>query len=604
MTGLLRRVMVLLDWGTRRKLLLAVVGSIVISGAEILAVLAMLPLMQLIARTDAASGSLETVSRLLGDPPTGRLATYIAGFVILGFILKGLVALGVRWWTLGFINDQSIRTSAELMRYYLTAPMSLHKLRGAPDLLRTMNDAVSQVYNQILVGFMSAMTEFITIVALGLTLFYVNPIPTAAIAAYFGISAFVLQRSVRRKTVKAGEQLIHAAYVTTQTSLHALGGIKEIKLRNEQEVFVAKYSEARGEAAKAVRTSTFLADLPKYVIEILFIGGIGLMTVLIYAREPSTAALSSLALFAAAGFRIMPSITRLLAALNVIRGGSAALDLVEKDVTAARSHRAAARVRSRAVPLTQQLELEDVSFHYDDSDQIVLDGIDLVVPAGTSLAIVGGSGAGKSTLVDIILGLHPPTSGRVLADGVDINEHLVAWQENLSMVPQEVYLLDESLRENIWFSPEVDDPGDRRLTKAVEDAQLTALIEGLPQGLDTFVGDRGSRLSGGQRQRVGIARALFRDPALLVLDEATSSLDNETERQITDTIDALQGRITLIVVAHRLSTVRRCDKIAFLKDGHVAALGTFDELQLIDGDFAHLVELGSLAPLAQKGPAR
>jgi ABC-type multidrug transport system fused ATPase/permease subunit len=216
------------------------------------------------------------------------------------------------------------------------------------------------------------------------------------------------------------------------------------------------------------------------------------------------------------------------------------------------------------------------------------------VPAGTSLALVGTSGAGKSTLVDVMLGLQRPTGGRILADGVDIGERLPQWQANISMVPQDVYLLDNSLRENIHFALASDPTHDEDLMMVVEQAQLGDLLSELPEGLDTSVGERGTRLSGGQRQRVGIARALYRRPQLLVLDEATSALDNETERRITSTIETLHGQVTVVVVAHRLSTVRRCDQIAFLEAGRVAAIGTFEEVCRANATFAHLVELGTL----------
>ena len=238
-----------------------------------------------------------------------------------------------------------------------------------------------------------------------------------------------------------------------------------------------------------------------------------------------------------------------------------------------------------------------MSFRYPDAAEPVLNGINLYVPAGTSLALVGRSGAGKSTLVDLILGLQRPTAGLILADSIDVGTQLKAWQAGLAMVPQDVYLLEGSIRDNVYFTPGVDDPDDARLRSAIEQASLADLIDNVPDGLETQVGDRGTRLSGGQRQRVGLARALFRSPHLLVLDEATSALDNETEHEVSQTITRLHGQITTILVAHRLSTVKHCDQVAFLEDGRVSALGTFDELRRQSPAFARLVALGSLDPL-------
>jgi ABC-type multidrug transport system fused ATPase/permease subunit len=208
--------------------------------------------------------------------------------------------------------------------------------------------------------------------------------------------------------------------------------------------------------------------------------------------------------------------------------------------------------------------------------------------------LVGASGAGKSTIVDIMLGLYLPSSGRVTANGTDIRTILPKWQRSLGLVPQEVYLLDDDLRANIAFGEPDDLVDETRLAEAIAGAQLDELVASLPEGLETFVGERGVRLSGGQRQRIGIARALYTRPRLLILDEATSALDNETERRIAETIHALHGSVTIVIVAHRLSTVRNCDQVVLLKDGVVTAVGGFEELQVVSPDFARMVELGNL----------
>jgi len=585
---------------TRRRFGLAVAGSVSIAFAEVIAVLAVLPLMQLIADADDDSGAVRWLRDLFGDPSQTALVAIVSGIVLAGFVIKGIVSMAIRWWTLGFLNKQGVNTASELLRYYLLAPVSLYSRRGAADLLRTMGDAVAQVYTQIIGGGMAALTEAITITAIAITLLVVSPLPTLAVALYFGAAGVILQRFVKHRSRRAGERFLHAAYVSTQTALQALGGIKEIKLRNEQDLFVKRYAEARDSAGQAMRVTSFLSEVPKYTMEMVFILGIGLMTVLVYARESSDATLATLALFAVAGYRVMPSTVRLLASIAVVRAGGSALDLVERDVTAARALRSPATEARGILPFERSVVFENVSFSYEPNSPNVLSDISMRIPAGSSVALVGPSGAGKSTFVDLLLGLQSPSEGRIVVDGVDTATNIAGWQKQLAMVPQDVYLLDGTLRENIRFSPNADDPDDRRLHEVVELAQLADLLAELPEGLDTHVGERGTRLSGGQRQRVGIARALFLNPRLLVLDEATSALDNETERRITDTIDSLHGHITVVVVAHRLSTVRRADQLLFLRDGRLDDIGTFDELRVTNPRFAHLVELGNLAPTPER----
>lgn len=238
-------------------------------------------------------------------------------------------------------------------------------------------------------------------------------------------------------------------------------------------------------------------------------------------------------------------------------------------------------------------------YAYPTAKGEVIRGIDLRIPFGSSVAFVGGSGAGKTTLADIILGLIEPTAGSFAIDGQDASEHLREWHNNCAMVAQDVFLVGGELQNDIVFDQDSSQIDADRLHRAVRDAQLTDVVASLDGGLRGDIGEFGSKLSGGQKQRVGIARALYRTPSLLVLDEATSALDNETERRVTDTIEALKGQVTVVVVAHRLSTVKNADSIVFLKEGVIAGMGPFDELRRANADFAHLVELGDLSPAGE-----
>lgn len=597
----LRRALELFDAATRRKLLLAIVGSTLIALAEVGAVALVLPLMSLILGQEDGS-LLPRLRDLLDGPTDGALAAILGGAVLASFVIKALLSLAVRWWTLGLINRASAKSAGDLLRYYLHAPMSLHVHRGTADLLRMINDAQGAVFGSVVAGWMSIATETITMVAMISVLLVAAPLPTLIVVTFFGISGWITQRLIRDRALRNGERLMVSSFLSGRAALHALGGVKEIKLRNEQEIFVADFMKHRLAIGETGRSTSFLADLPKYTMEILFVLGVAVMTAAAFASKAPEGALALLALFVVAGFRVLPSSVRLIASLNVVRGGLGALDLVLSDLLEAKNFVPEVSPRDTArLPFSNDLVFDEVSFRYPDAESDVLRSVDLRIPAGTSLALVGASGAGKSTLVDVLLGLQRPTSGRILADSVDIGGALAEWQANIAMVPQDVYLLDNSLRENIHFTLDNDPARDEELMVVVDQAQLGDLLAELPEGLDTSVGDRGTRLSGGQRQRVGIARALFQRPRLLVLDEATSALDNETERRITSTIEALHGDVTVVVVAHRLSTVRRCDQIAFLEAGRVVAVGTFDEVRRANATFAHLVELGTLDGSAAVG---
>jgi len=579
--------------GTRRRVVYAVLGSIVVALAEVLGVVALLPLMQILTGSDTDSGLLGRLSELFGSPSRTGLAMIVSSIVFGAFVAKGVFTIAFRWWLLGFVNRQEAQTSVAMLERYMTAPYWLHLQRNTASLLRTMSEAVSQTYAGVIVGSIGIVTEVATLSGVVLALLVIMPGPTLVAAAYFGVSAYVLQRWTKRRSESAGTRLMDSSSVAYQAALQALAGVKEITVRQKADHFVGSYRATREDLADTRRMVSFLGEFPRYILEIVFTIGVALMTVASFTLTDNDAGITALALFVASGFRLLPSMVRLVAALNAVRVGRRGLSLVLADISEIQA-RGGSATHGDAVVVRSAIEIEDLSFRYAGSEATVLSHVDLTIPAGTSLAVVGSSGAGKSTLIDLLLGLHEPTRGRIVVDGVDIATQLSEWQQSIGLVPQDVYLLDDTVRANIAFGEDPAGIDDTRITEVVGLAQLDDLVSDLPLGLDTLVGERGTRLSGGQRQRIGIARALYLRPELLVLDEATSALDNETERRITETIEQLRGQLTLVVVAHRLSTVRHADRLVFLNAGAIEAIGTFEEVCRTSSTFARLVELGRL----------
>lgn len=595
-----RDLMLLLSGPTRRRFLFAIAGSVVTALADAVGVFAILPLMQLLTGTPQGQGVLGEISHVLGDPSPSVLAIYLASFTFGAFAFKGVASIIFKWWLLGFIAKQEADTSERILRYYLQAPYGLHLKRNSAELLRTLNDAVRNVYTgQVVVGVVNIISEFCTIVAVAAMLVILVPGPALVLVAYFGIAGAVLYLVVRPLTHRAGERML-ASYATIyQSAMQAIGGIKEIKIRHKGSFFLGAYRAARSEYAAAQRSAVFFGELPRYIMEVLFIFGIGLTTVFVFVTSPSAESIGVLAILAASGFRLLPSAVRMLSAMNVVRFGQPSFDLVIAEIKDAQEFETVGSAPSalggeRLRPM-ESIDLESVTFRHEGQVDPAVRDVSFSVPVGSAVALVGPSGAGKSTIVDLLLGLQLPASGRIRVDGHDVADVLRGWQQSLGLVPQEVYLLDNSLRENIAFGESKSEIDERRLATAVHAAQLEEFVAGLPDGLDTAVGERGVRLSGGQRQRIGIARALYTQPDLLIMDEATSALDNDTERRISETIASLHGKVTIVIVAHRLSTVRDCDKIVFLREGEVAGIGTFEELQESNPEFARLVELGKLS---------
>jgi ATP-binding cassette, subfamily B, bacterial PglK len=583
---------------TRRRLVLAFVGSVGLAAMELLGLGALLLLMQQLTHTSDQATGPSVVRDLLGNPGHRETLAILGAVVLVVFVAKGLFALRFRWWLLRFLAMQEAVTAERLLVGYVRGPYWRVLERSGSDLIRSMFENTAAVYGMVIGPSMLIATEGLTVVAVVVFLMVVIPVPTLGALAVFGLASLAVNAAVRARARRLGEVLSDASGRSFRAALHARFGIKEIKVRRVEAHFLDDFFTARTQWARARATVIFLGEMPRYVLEVLFIVCALFVIALVIVTEGEGRALPLIALFVAAGFRILPSAVRILGARNTVRTGLPQMEYVIQDLLADLSaagadlsvpHDQADRGRLR---VRSTIELRDVRFRYPTSDHDVIAGVDLTIPAGRSVAFVGASGAGKSTLVDLVLGLHMPTTGEILADGRPIHADLAAWQRSIGLVPQDVYLLDASLLDNIVFG--LDDVDDARVLEVIERAQLTDLVQDLPDGIHSSLGDHGNRVSGGQRQRIGIARALYVNPALLVLDEATSALDNETERRVTETIESIRGSVTTIIVAHRLSTVRHCDEVLFLEEGKVASRGTFEQVAAENRTFAELVKLGRL----------
>ena len=349
-------------------------------------------------------------------------------------------------------------------------------------------------------------------------------------------------------------------------------------------------SQSRGQ----LRTLLILGNAPRYYLEVALIVGVGMMAAILYPLRPTSEATAVLSLFIIAGFRLLPSLNRALVALSAIRASQPSLERVTTDLAVLEAEGVGDYSAVRQPLGSVTVEFDSVSFAYSPEGPRVIRELDFRIDPGESVAFVGASGSGKTTLLDVLLGLLDATEGTVLVDEVPIADARQSWQLSVGYVPQDVVLLDDTLRINVALGTPSHEIDDAEVERALAMAELTESWQSLPQGLDTRLGERGVRLSGGQRQRVGIARALYHHPAVLVLDEATSSLDSTTESRITQTIDALQRTLTVIIVTHRLSTVRNCDRIYLLDEGAITASGRFRELVAGNTVFADLVRRSSV----------
>ncbi len=490
---------------------------------------------------------------------------------------------------------ESARIAVKLFARYLTAPLQTHLNRNSADMITTVDYSVDAVFSQVLLYVLVFITEASIVLALILFMLFAEPKLTLMLGLVLGGCAVLLGVLLQRELVLLGQVGIKLRIARLQTLQQALTSIKEVKVLGRESYFLKAFNGLRQRHAANQARSATLSQMPRQVLEVVVVGGLLLVIVAILLQGRASAdIIAVLGLFAMAAFRIMPALNRMVNAYNTIKNGQAAVEEVWADYSNPNLAEALPPANALPVSFVNDLQLCDVSFTYEASTARVIDNVSLRVRRGESIGFVGPSGAGKSTLIDIVLGLLAPQQGRTLVDGIDIAVDLRGWQRLIGYVPQTISLVDDTLRNNVAFGIEPDQIDESRVWRVLAMARLDEFCRTLPEGLDTGLGERGVRLSGGQRQRVGIARALYHDPQVLIFDEATSALDSESERDITETIEAMRGDKTVLIIAHRLSTVKRCDRLVLLRNGAIADTGTFDELMSRRADFREMVQLAEL----------
>jgi ATP-binding cassette subfamily C protein len=476
-------------------------------------------------------------------------------------------------------QDACVRVSTALLRGYLNTGYSFHFDRNSAEIIGNLINSVDVVFRIVLHNAVTLISELLMVVAILGVLLVTSPRGALVAGGSLSILAWVILRLTQRRVSGWGAQSKTLAKEVLKVSNQALGGVKEIKVLHRENFFLRQYREIRIRQSQIISFHEAFLSIPRLLLEAVFAVLLGCLVILIAtSADDPTITIPLLGLYGYAGIRLLPALARITAKLQRLDFGSAAVRDVYKDYNRIARETPVPSPDILPLPFARDIRLENVSFSYPKSVGSALRDISVTIPCGSSAGIVGPSGAGKSTLVDIILGLLQPDSGRVLVDGVDIAASVRAWQSNLGYVPQSAYLLDDTIRRNIAFGVPDSEISESRIAKSVQLSRLADFIAALPNGLDTKIGERGIRLSGGQRQRIVIARALYREPDVLVFDEATSALDTQTEREISSSIDSLSGQKTIIIIAHRMTTVRNCGSIIFLLDGRVAEVGNYDEL--------------------------
>jgi ABC-type multidrug transport system fused ATPase/permease subunit len=511
----------------------------------------------------------------LGNPSSNHLILLVLLLLLGVYAVKSAFLLFVAYWQSRFVSATQASTSRRLFSIYLSQPWTFHLQRHSAELMRTINE--SHEFSRICGLFLMTVSEALVLTGLVGLLLWFEPTGAIVVAGMLAAAAWLFNTLARPRARRWASIQRHHAKMIIKHVQQGLGGAKDVKIRGCEQEFLGQFRHHADGQARMAALQSLVNQVPRLWFELLAVAALLLLTaVMVWQGTPSQRLLPMLGLFATVAFRMLPSVNHMTSAIHRLRTSEAMLIDLAKELRLA--HTTAPIQLAMPMPFRDSIVLENVRFRYPASRENVLDSVSIRIPHGASVGFVGSSGAGKSTLVDVILGLLPPTAGRVTVDGNDIHDNLRSWQDTIGYVSQSIYLCDDSIRRNVAFGVPEKDIDDGAVKRALKAAQLDAFVDGLPAGAGTFVGERGVRLSGGQRQRIGIARALYHDPEVLVLDEATSALDGETEKGVMAAVNALRGTKTLIIVAHRLTTVANCDTLYRLDKGRVVQSGTFAEV--------------------------
>ncbi len=577
----------------RKQQFVMLFGLMIISGfAEVISLGAVLPFVAIITAPELAFKRpvVAGAARLLGVSSAEHLVLPLTIAFASMALIAGVVRMLVLWFGTRYALASGAEISMSIYRRTLYQPYAVHVARNSSEVISGITAKTGNVVLGIMLPFMTLLSSFIVLLAIMIALIAINPtialIVTTVFGASYGLITAVIRPRLRRNSRHVADE--HTRVV--RALQEGMGGIRDVLLDGTQEFYCEVFGRADRELRRAQSENIVMGQGPRFGMEALtmvMIAGLALHL----SREPGgvAVALPVLSALALGALRLLPALQQVFSAWANIAGNHASLadtvDLLEQPLNTEQS-------RTEVLPLrfAHVIRFDAVRFRYTKAGPWVLDGFDLSIPKGARVGVVGGTGSGKSTAIDLLMGLLAPVEGDVLVDGEPISGgRTSAWQKTVAHVPQSIYLADSSLAENIAFGVPREAIDLAMVRRSAEQAQISDFIDSTPEGYEATVGERGVRLSGGQRQRIGIARALYKQASVLILDEATSALDNATERSVMDAIEQLDRNLTIVVIAHRLTTVRHCDTIVELERGRVVAQGSYDELIACSPSFRAMV---------------
>lgn len=538
----------------------------------------------------------EDVLGFLGITADSELVIWGAVGLILVFALRAAYLIFLSYAQIRMTERHRVRMADMLFKAYMQASYEFHLDRNTAELLRNVTSETRSIITGIINPILTlTLNGMMTICIVGF-LIYVTPWSGLVAVGVVGGGSWLFLRLVRHRMKRYGEKARTERKKSIQAVNQGLGGFMDARVLGVEKALVRDFRNSIAQHAEYDRFRQFIGKLSNPLLEFIAVAGLMLVVLsLVLVDMELKSMVPMLGLFGAAIVRLRSSVSGITGRASQLGYNMASVDAVVDDLEELKQNadRQLLQVDRETASLSfvRSIQVEHVTYAYPGAAETALKDITLSIERGQSVGFVGATGSGKTTMINVLLGLLKPQEGTITVDGKSINRHLRGWQDNVGYIPQSIYLLDDTIRHNVAFGMPDNEIDDEQVWRSVRAAQLDEHVMELTDGIDTFVGERGVRLSGGQRQRVGLARALYHNPDVLIMDEATSALDNETENHVMQALEALKGDRTIIMIAHRLSTVRDCDQLFFLKEGRVEAHGTYDELCTLHSDFRRMAEV-------------
>jgi len=564
-------------------------GILDLAGVAIIGILGALAISGIQSR--AAGDRVQQILELLYiDGFTFQIQVAILGGLSAGtLVLRTILSVIFTRRILFFLSRKSAHISSNLVSRLFSQNLLEVQSKTSQEVLYAILAGVNTISLGIIGTLVTLATDLSLFMLMTMGLFIVDPLMAIGTFTIFGIAAFILYQLMNKRALEIGIQAAELSVKSNEMILEVLNSYREAIVRDRRSFYVAQIQRDRITMANNSAEMAFMPNISKYVLESVVIFGSLVIAAIQFLTQDATRAVAVLAVFLAAGTRIAPAVLRLQQAAIQIKSslGSAipTLDLIESLENYSPQPDETNECEFSYPNFIPQIEISNLNFCYPNSELDTISEVSLIIPEGSSVAFVGPSGAGKTTLIDLVLGLLEPKSGKVTLSGIDPIQAIKTWPGAISYVPQDVIIINGTIRDNVTLGFPKESQRDFEIIRSLKIAQLWSFVENLPNGLDAQVGERGSKMSGGQRQRLGIARALFTNPKLLVLDEATSSLDGMTELGISKAVEALSGEVTVVIIAHRLTTIRNVDKVVYLDKGKIISTGNFDFVRSQVPDF-------------------